>query len=172
MKHRAAFVVLGSAVVGLGGCILLVEALTGATIPVFHPWQWLWVAPFALVVAGICIVVAAVGWSHRHIPVTDARRGGSPMLAPTEYQVRALRQVVAKIAETSDSFDNQVLNAALLNLPRKHMDPIYEPLYPTSCRAGLNELVKRGELIEFRYFQFQIVNRVTRRPLDSLQSRP
>jgi hypothetical protein len=72
--------------------------------------------------------------------------GGVPHLAPVKYQVNALRQVITKLAETLTEFDYTSLNAVLKNYQRTGTDSVYEPLHPSSCDAGLAQLVELGEI--------------------------
>jgi hypothetical protein len=72
--------------------------------------------------------------------------GGVPAVPPIEYQVNALRQVIGKLAETLTEFDYTSLDAVLKNYQRTGTDPVYEPLRPFSCQAGLAQLVELREI--------------------------
>lgn len=82
--------------------------------------------------------------------------GGVPAVPPIEYQVNALRQVISKLAETLTEFDYTSLDAVLKNHQRTGTDPVYEPLHPPSCQAGLARLVELRE-IEGAPWQWKIV---------------
>ena len=83
--------------------------------------------------------------------------GGAPAVPPVDYQVAALRQIVAKISETMPEVTFSNLRAVLLNQPRMGTDPVYEPLGPFSCRAGLERLTELGELEKVDEWRWKIV---------------
>ena len=74
--------------------------------------------------------------------------GGVPLVAPVDYQVAALRQVIARISETTTGFSRSTVDGVLQNLPRSHTDPIYEPLMAGTCQQGLAWLAEHGELVD------------------------
>jgi hypothetical protein len=67
-------------------------------------------------------------------------------MAPVDYQVKALRQVIAKLSETLGEFGYSSLDAVLQNLQRTGTDPVYEPLHAITCQEGLAKLVELGEI--------------------------
>jgi hypothetical protein len=68
-------------------------------------------------------------------------------MAPVEYQVNALRQVIAKMTEAGmTEFEYFDLDLMVQKLPRTGTDEVYEPLRGPSCDAGLNQLIALGEL--------------------------
>ncbi len=83
--------------------------------------------------------------------------GGAPAVPPVDYQVAALRQIVAKISETMPDVTFSSLRAVLLKQPRTGIDPVYEPLGPFSCRAGLDRLTELGELEKVDEWRWKIV---------------
>jgi hypothetical protein len=89
----------------------------------------------------------------QHIPPG----GGAPAVPPVEYQVAALRQIIAKISETMTEVTFSSLSAMLLNQQRTGTDPVYEPLGPFSCQAGLNRLTELGELKKVDEWHWTIV---------------
>jgi hypothetical protein len=110
--------------------------------------RWAWLA-----IGGLALLVVSSAWTahdeHRrrvalestpHQPPGD----GVPLHAPTEYQVKALRQVVPRVAETINPFGYWELEETLKNMPRHGVDPVYEPL--RSVDEGLERMVELGEL--------------------------
>lgn len=84
--------------------------------------------------------------------------GGIPHVAPVDYQVRALRQIIAKLSETLSEFDYSSLDAVLKNYQRSGTDPVYEPLHAAACQPGLAQLVELGEL-EGQPWRWKIIRR-------------
>jgi hypothetical protein len=111
--------------------------------------KWAW---FAIV--GLALLVASFAWTayderqkrlvaedRPHIPPGD----GVPLYSPVEYQVKALRQAIPKLAEAGlTTFGEWEVEETLKNLPRRGVDPVYEPL--RSVDAGLARLAELGEL--------------------------
>lgn len=83
--------------------------------------------------------------------------GGLPHLAPVEYQVTALRQLIAELSETLDEFGFMNLNAAFKNVPRTGTKGLYEPMSIGTCDAGLKRLVELGELVPVGQKKWRIV---------------
>ncbi len=83
--------------------------------------------------------------------------GGAPAVPPVDYQVAALRQIVAKMSETMIEVTFSSLQAMLLNHPRTGTDPVYEPLGPFSCQTGLDRLMELGELEKVDEWRWKIV---------------
>jgi hypothetical protein len=72
-----------------------------------------------------------------------------PVLAPVEYQLRALRQVLAFLRTVDDrQIDMRSLDSALKRLERDGVQLPFEPLGAHDCQEGLRCLVAIGELIE------------------------
>jgi hypothetical protein len=130
-----------AATLGIGLMLAAVAWLGEATTP---SWPLRLFPALALFAVGVVIVV----WAWRGRPAHVPPGGGLPMVAPVEYQVRALRQVIARIAETTDGFGRAVLDDVLRNLPRTGTDPIYEPLMAGTCQEGMAWLVEHGELAD------------------------
>lgn len=85
------------------------------------------------------------------------------------YQITALRQVFAKVAETGDETHDSQLQAVLKSHPRKGMDAVYEPLNLVSCDQGIAELVRLGEVAKLPggdEYHLRITHRATRRFLN------
>ena len=76
---------------------------------------------------------------------------------PLQYQVTALREVVARVAETTGQLDMFTLIDGLKKLPRTGTDPTYEPLTAGACREGLEQLVEHGELQVISSYSWRIV---------------
>jgi hypothetical protein len=113
-----------------------------------HRLTWLVITGLAVLAA----VFALIAYDeHRRRLNAETRLhqppgGGLPLLAPVEYQVTALRQVIARVTETRDEIDLGTIAEVLKNLPRTGTDTIYEPLGWGGCGPGLAHLVELGEL--------------------------
>jgi hypothetical protein len=138
-----------AAVVGLAlGGVALAQAVE--QLHLYLPW----VLVVALAVALVGSFFAYHGERQRRItaqtaaPVREVAPpgGAAPHVAPVDYQVRALRQIIAKLSETLTEFDYTSLDAVLMNHQRTGTDAVYEPLHPMACQAGLARLVELGEL--------------------------
>jgi len=110
------------------------------------PWAW-------LALAGMLLLAASFAWtaSDEYKKRLAAERtthqppgGGVPLSAPVEYQANALRQIIVRMAESMDQFGRYELDQTLRNLPRRGVDPAYEPL--REYDGGLARLVELGEL--------------------------
>jgi len=110
--------------------------------------QWAWLA-----IGGLALLVVSLGWTARdehqhrvaaedlpHRPPGD----GIPLYAPVDYQVNALRQVLPRVAETISPFGYWEVEETLKNMPRRGVDPVYEPL--RTVDEGLKRMVELGEL--------------------------
>jgi hypothetical protein len=113
-------------------------------------WAWLAIAALALLALSFALTAReehnrrVAGEAHPHQPPG----GGDPIISPVDYQVAALRQVLARISETTLSLDWRTLDGVLQNLPRSGADPLYEPLRVSRCAEGIAQLVALGELVE------------------------
>jgi hypothetical protein len=130
----------------LVGAVSTLAGIVALAAEAGHNWAW-------LAIGGLLLLVLSVGWTARDEHALRLRAekvthqppgGGIPLHAPTEYQVDALRQVVPRLAEAMDTFGFWELNETLKNLPRRNVDPVYEPL--SYCDEGLARLVELGEL--------------------------
>lgn len=86
------------------------------------------------------------------IELRAQRTGGGgvlPLSPPTDYQIRALRQVLPDIKSAMPGFDAVTLAAAMANAKRSDTNPIFEPLHGMACQDGLAELAAAGELVAF-----------------------
>lgn len=136
-----------TAVVGvtLGGVALL------GFVQQLHQYL-LWVLVAALVIALAASFLAYHRERQKCVATPAARAeipppgGGVPHVAPVEYQVNALRQVIAKLAGTLTEFDYLSLDAVLKNHPRTGTDPLYEPLHASACEMGLARLAQLGDI--------------------------
>jgi hypothetical protein len=113
-----------------------------------HRLTWLVITGLAVLLA----VFALIAYDeHRRRVQVEARShqppgDGLPLVPPVDYQVTALRQLVARVGETQQNFDLGMVGEVLKNLPRTNTDPIYEPMGFWSCASGLKRLVELGEL--------------------------
>lgn len=109
-----------------------------------HHWWWpsaLALIPLLLFAAGLLLLVVPV-----KRPAHQPPGGGIPLAAPLDYELDALRQVVAALRKTNTrEFDFMTLREVLRKLPRKRINPLYEPLDYVMVSA-LNEMVRSGEL--------------------------
>jgi hypothetical protein len=72
---------------------------------------------------------------------------GVAFMSPVEYQVNALRQVIAKMTKAGmTEFEYFDLDVMIQKLSRTGTDPVYEPLRGPSCDKGLDQLIVLGEL--------------------------
>jgi len=126
------------------GCLILAAAIAALAIAAETPpgkrWQWL------------------QRWSGLRSPDSFE---GKPFEAPVRYQVRQLRQAVAKVAEVTDEIDFRILEAALSKHPRTGVDPMYEPLHPYLLDEGLAQLVIDGTLepVNVPTMRYKIIKR-------------
>lgn len=139
--------------------------LTGEALALFivqfqHFILWIFIAALdiALVASFVAyrrlkLTASLAGATARHIPPG----GGVPAIPPVEYQVAALRQIVAKIGETMPEVTFPSLREVLLNHPRIGTDPVYEPLGPFACQVGLDRLAELGELEKLADWRWKIV---------------
>lgn len=107
------------------------------------------VVPLIVFVIGLLLVLVPVRRSPVAMPTpaeVPPPGGGIPHVAPVDYQVSALRQVIAKLGETVSEFGYSSLKAVLQNHQRTGTDPVYEPLHPITCQEGLARLVELGEI--------------------------
>lgn len=120
---------------------------------------WVITAALAVALTGSLLayhrlrIAALTATAARHTPPG----GGTPHQPPLDYQVTALRQVIPKISETMTDVTFLSLQAILLNHPRAGTDPIYEPLHPISCQAGLARLTELGELQQLDNWHWKII---------------
>ena len=175
--HRAAWLALAAVLVAAAfGTAVTVWTVTALNAHVVVP-PWLLGLPFVLGVLGLYIF-GAVAWEWplpaRPTPTGAPAGGGIPLEAPIEYQVRALRQIVAKIGERYEEFDHLMLQAVMQNHPRKRMDPVYEPLHAATVFDGVAELVRRGELIDLGHWHWRLPAKRARRrfPRPSKRGQP
>jgi hypothetical protein len=109
----------------------------------------------ALLVVGVLVLTSRwFGFPIRALrpEPADPASGGDPddhlpWVAPTKYQVRQIRQAVAKMKEAGVSeFGLFDLDGMLRSLRRKRTDPVYEPLHGANCQPGVDQMVANGEL--------------------------
>jgi hypothetical protein len=134
------------ALVGLGLTVLGVVQLA---LQAGRNWAW-------LAIGGMALLVISLGWTvrdehQRRVAAEDAPHrppgDGVPLRSPVGYQVAALHQAIPRLTDAGlDQFGLWELEDALKNLPRRGVDPVYEPL--RSCDEGLTRLVELGELEE------------------------
>jgi hypothetical protein len=96
-------------------------------------WAWRSIGALSLVVVSLALTAqeayhARVAAENRtHMPPG----GGTPMQLPVAYQADALRQVIARVSQTQDTLDYQVLDSVLKN------PPAHGPIRSTSrCRSA------------------------------------
>jgi hypothetical protein len=142
------------------GVLLTGEALALFIVQFQHFILWIFIAALDIALGAsfvayrkLKLTTSPASTAVQHIPPG----GGAPAIPPVEYQVTALRQIVAKIAETTPEVTFSSLRAVLLNHPRTGTDPVYEPLGPFSCQAGLERLAKLGELEKVADWRWKIV---------------
>ena len=70
----------------------------------------------------------------------------SPSIHTVEYQVAALRQVIAAASNHYPHFVGTRLGEVMKNVPRTGTNPIYEPLHIAACDKGLQVLMEDGTL--------------------------
>lgn len=72
-----------------------------------------------------------------------------PILAPRDYQLHALRQVLGFLrSEGFTEVDTSTLDSVLKRRERDGVQLTYEPLGAYDCQDGLAHLVETGELID------------------------
>ncbi len=114
-------------------------------------FRWWWptgwmIIPLTVFVVGIGLLFIPVRRSPPPRAEVPPPGGAVPHRAPVEYQVNALRQIIAKISETMTEFDFTSLDAMLKNHPRTGTDPVYEPLHAINCQEGLARLTELREI--------------------------
>jgi hypothetical protein len=130
----------------------------------FHRyWPWIIVAALAIALVGSFLAYHRLRLASRSVIQTRQEvlppGGGTPRLAPTEYQAKAMRQIVAKLSETTTEFGYSDVNAMLLNYARTGTDPVYEPLHAISAKEGLDRLSALGEITELGNWRWRIIDR-------------
>ncbi len=151
---------LGGTVQRWFALVSVVATVVGvATFAVTEHLKWAWLA-----IAGLLLLAASLAWTahdeHRkRIAADEATHrppgGGIPLLSPVEYQVNALRHVIPRLSEVMDRFGYMELDAVMKNLPRRGVDPVYEPL--RTWEEGLARLVELGELERVNQGSWRIV---------------
>jgi hypothetical protein len=140
--------------------------LTGEALVLFigqsrHFILWVMIAALEIALMGSFVAYRNLRSRTALLAATSAAHlppgGGAPAIPPVDYQVAALRQIVAKISETMTEVGFSTLQAVLLNHPRSGTDPVYEPLSPFSCRDGLDRLTELGELKQVDDWRWIIV---------------
>ena len=118
--------------------------LTGEALALFvgqfrHFILWIVIAALEIALMGSFVAYRNLRLRMTSLSATPVPHippgGGAPAVPPVDYQVAALRQIVAKISETMTEVTFSSLQAMLLNHPRTGTDPVYEPLGPFSCQA-------------------------------------
>lgn len=92
---------------------------------------------------------------------------GLPLTAPVRYQIRQLRQVIRKLAESQAGFDYGMLIGILNKHPRRGIDPVFEPLHGATTGEALAALVTEGVIEPNRSdkaYYFTILRPSGRRP--------
>jgi hypothetical protein len=138
------------------GCVALV-----AFIDQFHRyWYWLVIVGVTIALAGsvrayhrLRLATYAALLPRREIPPPG---GGTPHVAPVEYQVNALRQIIAKLSQTMTDFGVQNLDNMLKNHQRTGTDGVYEPLHFIACEDGLARLAELGEITKIGNWRWRI----------------
>jgi outer membrane murein-binding lipoprotein Lpp len=73
--------------------------------------------------------------------------GATPFVPTVDYQVNALRQVIAKLGQMGHTvFDFPGIESVLTNYQRSDTDPVFEPLSAFSCAEGIGKLLELGEI--------------------------
>ena len=126
---------------------------------------WILVAALAIALTGSLLAyhrlrLVELSETARHTPPG----GGVPHIPPVDYQVTALRQIIAKINETMTEVTYSSLQAMLLNHPRIGTDPVYEPLHPFSCEAGLSRLTEQRQIEKLGHWRWKIITAAENRP--------
>jgi len=144
---------LGGMVRRCGALLSVAATVVGiATFAVTEHLTWAWLA-----IGGLAVFATGAAWTandeHDKRVALEAMQhqppgGGLPLVAPVDYQVIALRQVIARISETTQDFGRAALDDVLQNLPRTGTDQIYEPLMAGTCQEGMLWLVDHGELAD------------------------
>jgi hypothetical protein len=146
---------------GLIGAVLGLYSITVSHVLAIRSWIWFGTAFGAVSVAqflafhavrkqrnsvltlplGDRVSVFAVAASRGEVP--------PPVVAPLEYQLRALRQALAFFRSIGEAqIDVQSLDSALKRVERDGVLLAFEPLGVHDCHDGLRHLVAIGELIE------------------------
>jgi type VI protein secretion system component VasK len=69
-------------------------------------------------------------------PVVRGPSERAPMMAPVDYQVKAVLQCIDKLRETLTEFDFLALDSVLGSLPRRGMDRVYDLFKPSQLTTG------------------------------------
>jgi hypothetical protein len=108
-----------------------------------------------LAIAGAGLLFSSLLWNWpfrslgTHVPAAEVGPpgGGIPYVPPVEYQVAALRQVIAKMTTIGvTQLGLWELEEFMKNFHRSGTDPVLEPLHGVSCQEGLARLVTEGLL--------------------------
>jgi hypothetical protein len=123
-------------------------------------WYWLAIVALVIALAGsvrayhrLRLAACAAPSPLREVPPPG---GGAPHVPPLDYQVNALRQIIAKLSETTTEFGYQDLDSMLKNLQRTGTDSVYEPLNFVACMESLAHLAKLGEITEIDNWRWRI----------------
>jgi hypothetical protein len=149
------WLVLGVVAAGLGLYTVFVSHILGV-----RSWLWFVLALVAFSVAQFfafhdvrkernAVLTAPVN-TRVSVYAVAASRGGvpPPVVAPVEYQLHALRQVLAFLrTEGHQAVDVDLIDSVLKRLERDGVKLSYEPLITYDCEDGLRQLVATGELI-------------------------
>jgi hypothetical protein len=149
------WLVLGVVAAGLGLYTVFVAHVVGV-----RSWVWFVLALVAFSIAQFLAfhdvrrerndVLAAPVDTKVSVYAVAASRGSvpPPVIAPVEYQLHALRQVLAFLrTEGHDAVDVALIDSVLKRLERDGVKLSYEPLVTYECEDGLRQLVATGELI-------------------------
>jgi hypothetical protein len=149
------WLVLGVVAAGLG-----LYTVFGSHILGVRSWLWFLLALVAFSVAQFFAfhdvrkerndVLTAPVNAKVSVYAVAASRGSvpPPVVAPVEYQLHALRQVLAFLrAEGHQAVDVDLIDSVLKRLERDGVKLSYEPLVTYDCEDGLRQLVATGELI-------------------------
>jgi hypothetical protein len=149
------WLVLGVVATGLGLYTVFVSRILGV-----RSWLWFVLALVAFSVAQFFAfhdvreerndMLTAPADTKVSVYAVAASRGSvpPPVVAPVEYQLHALRQVLAFLrTEGREAVDIDVIDSVLKRLERDGVKLSYEPLVTYDCEDGLCQLVATGELI-------------------------
>lgn len=149
------WLVLGVVATGLGLYTVFVSHVLGV-----RSWLWFLLALAAFSVAQFFAfhdvrkerndVLTAPVSTKVSVYAVAASRGSvpPPVVAPVEYQLHALRQVLAFLrTEGHQTVDVDLIDSVLKRLERDGVKLSYEPLVTYDCEDALHRLVATGELI-------------------------
>jgi hypothetical protein len=157
-----------------GLIVLALGVAAGIAVPlVFHVTPWVTAVILLAAVVVVLLEGSYLEWkdidSRRRaaelaLDATTASRpevappgGAPPHAATTDYQINALRQIIAKMSETMTEFRFQNLQAMLQNYQRTGTDPVYEPLTPFTCEDGLTRLAELDEIEKVGPWHWRII---------------